>query len=48
MTTIGRYRLEAQIGRGGFGRVYRAYDPATKRSVAIKILISDENEDVLA
>jgi len=48
MTTIGRYKLEAQIGSGGFGRVYRAYDPATKRTVAIKILISDENEDVLA
>src|SRR5262245_20782011 len=48
MTTIGRYRLEAQIGRGAFGRVYRAYDPATKRTVAIKVLISDENEDVLA
>src|SRR5215467_10832669 len=48
MTTIGRYRLEVQIGRGGFGRVYRAYVPATKRTVAIKVLISDENEDVLA
>src|SRR5215813_1481300 len=47
MTTIGRYKLETQIGSGGFGRVYRAYDPATKRTVAIKILIS-ENEDLLA
>src|SRR5215831_11573918 len=48
MTTIGKYKLEAEIGRGGFGRVYRAYDPQTRRTVAIKVLISDKNEDLLA
>src|SRR5215475_1428912 len=47
--TIGKYRLEAEIGHGAFGRVYRAYDPATKRTVAIKTLISGKNnKDVLA
>ncbi|PYS48651.1 MAG: hypothetical protein DMG13_25090, partial [Acidobacteria bacterium] len=44
----GKYKLEAEIGRGGFGRVYRAYDPTVGRSVAIKVLISDKNEDLLA
>src|SRR5439155_19648292 len=47
MTTIGKYKLEAEVGHGGFGRVYRAYDPQTRRTVAIKVLISDKNEDLL-
>lgn len=33
-----RYRLEALIGEGGMGRVYRAFDPKLRRRVAIKIL----------
>ncbi len=35
---IGRYKVEDEIGRGGFGRVYRAHDPTVGRWVAIKIL----------
>src|SRR5215472_10298800 len=35
---IGRYKVENEIGRGGFGRVYRAHDPTVGRPVAIKIL----------
>jgi eukaryotic-like serine/threonine-protein kinase len=34
----GRYRLDAEIGRGGMSTVYRAYDTVLERSVAIKLM----------
>ena len=34
----GRYRLEAQIGRGGMSTVYRAFDTVLERTVAIKLM----------
>src|SRR5215471_18139819 len=43
---IGRYKVQSELGRGGFGRVYRAYDPTVGRPVAIKVL-SDVSIDTL-
>jgi serine/threonine protein kinase len=34
---LGRYRLDQLIGAGGFGQVWRGFDPELRRSVAIKI-----------
>lgn len=47
MDRIGRYKIEAEIGRGGFGRVYRAFDPTVGRCVAIKVLASEADKDLL-
>jgi serine/threonine-protein kinase len=45
--SIGAYRIESFIGRGGMAFVYKAFQPAMNRSVAIKILPYDLHSDPL-
>ncbi len=38
MSTIGRYQIKRELGRGGMATVYLAFDPRFDREVAIKVL----------
>lgn len=44
----GTYRLDGEIGRGGMGVVYRAFDTRLQRSIAIKFLNAERSGDVEA
>jgi basic membrane protein A and related proteins len=37
-TSIGHYKLLAELGRGGYATVYRALDTSLRREVALKVL----------
>ena len=38
--TVGRYVILDEVGAGGMGRVYSAYDPQLDRRLALKLMIS--------
>ena len=44
-TLSDRYRLDEEIGRGGMGIVFRAWDSELERAVAVKVIAADR-EDV--
>jgi serine/threonine-protein kinase len=41
---IGKYLVQEVLGKGAMGTVYRGFDPAIKRPVALKV-ISRESKD---
>src|SRR5688572_24366704 len=47
-TTLGHYEIEAKLGQGGMGTVYRARDAVLGRVVAIKVLSADAVSDAEA
>ncbi len=42
--TLGRFRLDRMLGRGGMGVVFSATDVATKERVAVKVLRNDSSD----
>ncbi len=44
MKQLGKYEILERIGEGGFGTVWKGRDPFLKRSVAIKLCTSDNDE----
>jgi hypothetical protein len=47
-TTLGRYRILGELGRGAVGTVYRAHDPLIERDIAVKTLRPDLPQEVMA
>ena len=44
-TTVGIYRIERLLGRGGMGAVFLAYDTTLRRHVALKLITGPDDAD---
>src|ERR1700733_668000 len=44
---VGKYKVEKELGQGGFGKVYLVFDPDVGQRVAIKKILSEGDPDLL-
>ncbi|QDV43601.1 Serine/threonine-protein kinase PrkC [Stieleria neptunia] len=42
-TEVGRFEIRRQLGEGGFGRVYQAFDPLLDRLLALKVPLGNDH-----
>ena len=42
---LGKYEIQGDVGRGGMGAVFAAYDPYIDRPVAVKVALTDALKD---